>query len=256
MPQRVFDEFPTSDAFLQPSQTIDLGPGTSDTITLTGRGDQPLGFERMMVYAGGSPEQVLLTMKPSSGGFEFFENVQASAIQDFFRHRQLQSPLVIEEGRSLEVEIENTSAATLTITTELSALPQQILERRVEAVREQFGERLVPVFLYVTSQVGPGTNDRNDLLSYREYTELLRFVVSSSSEDDLTYDIELPSRTPIRDKRHTSVLDQFESGELPLPIAIDTTKNARLVVNNESSSQERYTFLGECYSLPGGPLVG
>jgi hypothetical protein len=256
MPQRVFDEFPTVDTFLQPSQTVDVAGGATETVTLAGRGDRPLGFDRILVYADGVEEQVLLKMQPNSGGFTFFEDVQASAIQDFFRHRRLQSPLLLEEGRALEIEVTNNSGSPATVTVELTALPQRVLEDRLEAVREEFGERLVPVFLYVTGTVPANANARADLLSYREYTELLRFITSSTAENEITYDVDLPARTPIRDKRHQTVLDQFESGDLQIPLGIDTTKDARLVVANQTSSQQRYTFLGECYSLPGGPLVG
>jgi hypothetical protein len=257
---RVFSDFPPTEEFFQPSQTVTVASGATETVQLTGRGDRPLGFDRMFVEADGDPTDILLSAQPSAGGFTFFEDVQAGAIQDLFRYRQLQAPLVLDESRNMEVTIEHTDGAnSREVTVELSALPQPILEKRLAAVREKFGSRLVPVFLYVTGTVGAGATDRQDLLSYRTETELLRFVVEVDSpiSEDAKFDIRLPRETPIRDKRKTTVLDQFESGELPVPLQINTRKEAKLVTDNTTGGQQgRYTFLGECYSLPGGPLIG
>jgi len=257
---RVFDDFPPTEEFFQPSQTVEVASNDSETVQLTGRGDRPLGFARMFVHSDGDPTDILLTAEPSAGGFTFFENVQAGAIQDLFRHRQLQAPLVLDESRNLDVTIENLDGANAReVTVELSALPQPVLEKRLSAVREEFGARLVPVFLYVTGTVGAGATDRQDLLSYRTETELLRFAVEADAPvvDDLKFDIRLPRETPIRDKRKRTVLDQFISGELPVPLEINTRKEAKLVADNTTGTQQaRYTFLGECYSLPGGPLIG
>lgn len=256
---RVFSDFPPTSTFFQPSQTATVAANDSETVTLSGRGDRPLAFSRIFVEPDGDPTDILLTAEPSAGGFTFFEDIQSGAVQDLFRHRQLQAPLVLEESRSLEVEIENVDPNnSREVTVELEALPQPILERRLSAVREEYGARLVPVFLYVTGTVGAGATDRQDLLSYRTETELLRFIteVDSSVQSDTKFDIRLPRETPIRDKRKQTVLDQFSSGELPVPLEINVRKEAKLVVDNTSGSQEaRYTFLGECYSLPGGPLI-
>lgn len=257
---RVFDQFPPTEEFFQPSQTVNIAANDSETVQLTGRGDRPLGFDRIFIEADGDPTDILLSAQPSAGGFTFFEDVQAGAIQNLFRHRQLQAPLVLDESRNLDVTIQNVdSSNSREVTVELSALPQEILEKRLSAVREEFGARLVPVFLYVTGTVGAGSTDRQDLLSYRTQTELLRFAVEvdPAVEDDLKFDIRLPRETPIRDKRKRTVQDQFISGELPVPLEINTRKEAQLLADNTTGTQQaRYTFLGECYSLPGGPLIG
>lgn len=257
---RVFDQFPPTKEFFQPSQTITVGSNDSETVQLTGRGDRPLAFDRIFVHHDGAPSDILVTAEPSAGGFTFFEEIQAGAIQDFFRFRQLQSPLVLDESRNLDVTLENVDGSNEhEVTVELQALPQPVLDKRLSAVREEFGSRLVPVFLYVTGTVGAGATARQDLLSYRVRTELLRFIVETDPAvgNDLKFDIRLPRETPIRDKRKQTVEDQFISGELPVPLEINTRKEAKLVVDNTSGAQQaRYTFLGECYSLPGGPLIG
>jgi hypothetical protein len=258
---RVFKDFPPTEEFFQPSQTVTVAADDQETVQLTGKGDEPLGFTRIFVEADGAEADILLDAEPSAGGFTFFEDIQAGAIQNFFRHRQLQAPLVMDESRNLDITIQNTdSSNSHEVTVELQALPQAILDRRIEAVREQYGQRIVPVFLYVTGEVPPGTTQRKDLLSYRTQTELLRFVTEvdgGENNNDTTFDVRLPRRTPIRDKTRATILQQFESGELPAPIEINTRKEAVLVTDNtDRGSAARYTFLGECYSLPGGPVVG
>lgn len=255
---RVFKSFSSSTNFLQPSKTVTVGSGSTETIELAGRGDRRLGFEKIMVTDDGAPDDILLSAEPTAGGFTFFEDIQAGAINSFFRHRLLQSPLVLDESRNLEVEIENTDTTDHEITVELQALPEPELKARLQSVKEKFGSRLVPVFLYVTGEVGAGSTLREDLLSFRTETELIRFVVEvdDQDEDQMTFDIRLPRETPIRDKRKSTVLNQFLSGELPQPLEINTRKEAQLAVDNTSGSgTSRFTFLGECYSLPGGPLV-
>jgi|APHM01.1.fsa_nt_gi hypothetical protein len=255
---RVFKSFSSSKNFLQPSKTVTVSAGDSESIELAGRGNQRLGFEKIMVTDDGAPNDILLDAEPTAGGFTFFEDIQAGAITEFFRHRLLQSPLVLDEDRNLEVTITNTDSTAHEVTVELQALPEPELKRRIKAVREKFEARLVPVFLYVTGEVPAGSTVREDLLSYRTETELIRFMVEidDQDEDNTTFDIRLPRETPIRDKRKSTVLQQFTSGELPQPLEINTRKEAQLVVDNiGGSGTSRFTFLGECYSLPGGPLI-
>ncbi|MEX0662113.1 MAG: hypothetical protein WEA58_04000 [Balneolaceae bacterium] len=239
--------------YYAPSVARTIAAGETQTFEYRGLSGGLFAANRFLASAQ-NPEalkEITVTAKTNQGRDTWFENVQLMSLKRLFENRSFAGGIVIEENKSLELQVTNKSDESQYISITLNGYDQPEYLDKIAEYEEKGRSLPVPQFSYGSAIVAAGADQQRIVMSLPTAdTELARIAISSTGENNMIVSFNVDNQRIFPERFVDSLNDEFRMKSIIEPVLLKKNLQFEAFVSNIGAvNQDEVSIIAETYQV-------